>query len=41
MKYIYENGYEVLFVDFKIRIKIGNMWMIVGWIFKIYEDVFF
>ena len=40
MKHTYENGYEVLLVDFKIRIKTGNMWMIAGWTFKIHEDAF-
>ena len=40
MKHTYENGYEVLLVDFKIRIKTGNMLMIAGWTFKIHEDAF-
>ena len=30
MKHTYENGYEVLLVDFKIRIKTGNTLMIAG-----------
>ena len=40
MKHTYENGYEVLLVDFKIRIKTGNMLMIADWTFKIHEDTF-